>query len=74
MSQLISDRGKFVEITVPIHKFVLKIEDKVNILLRKFKTFGLFTEELYKNDMFQDPVLWADAQNYLRHLSEQLLM
>ena len=43
---LISDVTKFVEITIPIEKFTVKIEDKLNNFLRKIKNIGIFTQDI----------------------------
>ena len=48
MEELISDPGKFLEISEPIFKFTLRIEDKINNYLRKLKKLCLITEDLYK--------------------------
>ena len=48
---IISDSSKFQEITEPITKFSLKIEDKVNNFLRKLKSSSFITDQLY-NELF----------------------
>ena len=44
---LITDPSKFVEITEPISKTILKIEDKINSFLRKLKDSSAFSSETY---------------------------
>ena len=46
MEQIISDPQKFLEITEPIFKFTLRIEDKINNFLRKLKKLSLIN--MYK--------------------------
>ena len=48
MLKIISDPSKFEEIRVPIHKYTIKIEDKINNFLRKLKGCKLLSDEFYK--------------------------
>jgi hypothetical protein len=47
LTNLITDPSKFKEITEPIAKIVLKIEDKINNLLRKLKDSAILSSETY---------------------------
>ena len=46
MHSIISDNSKFSLIDIPIEKFTLKIEDKINTLLRKIKNVGIFSQDI----------------------------
>ena len=46
MQNVISDRTKFQEISQPVHKFVIKIEDKINNFLRKLKNSKVLPDDL----------------------------
>jgi len=49
MLSIISDPTKFLPIDIPVSKFTLKIEDKINYLLRKLKNSKVISEEVYNN-------------------------
>ena len=51
MTSLISNPSKFIEITDPIHKYSLKIEDKINNFLRKMKNFKYLVIQSISNCM-----------------------
>ena len=51
LTNLLSDRSKFVCIKEPIHKLLLKVEGKVNRLLSKLKESSCITENKY-NDLY----------------------
>lgn len=48
VTSIISDTSRFLEITEPISKFCIKVEDKVNNFLRKLKNSKFIDESLYK--------------------------
>ena len=48
MYSVISDQTKFKLITTPIHKFLMKIEDKINNFLQKLKKIKLLCDDTYK--------------------------
>ena len=48
MQKIISDRTKFHEITQPMHKYVIKIEDKINNFLRKLKNSKILSDDFYR--------------------------
>ena len=48
MQKIISDNSKFEVILVPIHKYSIKIEDKINNFLRNLKNCKLLSDEFYK--------------------------
>ena len=47
MHKILADSSKFKEITDPIEKFTLKIEDKINNFVRKLKRLKLITDDVY---------------------------
>ena len=48
MTNIISDKNKFVEINDSITAYSLKIEDKINRSLRKLKNLSLLSDDIYK--------------------------
>ena len=48
MNTIVSDKTKFEEIKTPMKTFALKMEDKVNNILRKLKSLKLMSEDTYK--------------------------
>ena len=48
IQSIISDLSKLQEITLPIHKYVTKIEDKINNFIRNFKSSKLLSDEYFK--------------------------
>ena len=49
MSSIISDVDKFTEIKEPIHKFTLRVEDKMNYFLKKIKDLNLLSQQSFDN-------------------------
>lgn len=47
---ILSDRSKFCTVTEPLHKVLLRVEDKVNRVLAKLKKSGILSEKAY-NDL-----------------------
>ena len=45
MQKIISVRTQFQEITQPIHKYVIKIENKINNFLRKLKKSRILSDD-----------------------------
>ena len=46
---IVSDSSRFSEITCPVSKFSLKIEDKINNFLRKLKASKVISDSLYRD-------------------------
>ena len=49
MNNLLSDSLKFEKITIPILKYVLSVEHKINVFLLKIKKLGAINESNYNN-------------------------
>jgi hypothetical protein len=47
MSSILSDHSKFAKLTEPVHKFTMRIEDKINNFLRKLKKLKHITDAVY---------------------------
>jgi len=49
MTSIISDPTKFIPIDIPVSKYTMKVEDKINYLLRKLKNLKMLSEDVYNS-------------------------